>query len=58
MTEKVASSGAQSGRFTRWIEENQNLAIALGVGTAVLGGAGAFGRTGRICIRVGVERTW
>lgn len=42
VTEKVASSGAQSGRFTRWIEENQNLAIALGVGTAVLGGAGAY----------------
>lgn len=39
--ERTAQSGGGRG-LTRWIDENRNLAIALGVGTVVVGGAGAY----------------
>lgn len=40
----VASAKAQStaDRITRWVDENRNLAIALGLGSLVAGGAGAY----------------
>lgn len=40
----AASSQAQStaDRLSRWIDENRNLAIALGVGTVVAAGGGAY----------------
>jgi hypothetical protein len=39
-----ASQGAERGAnsISRWVEANQNLAIALGLGTIAVGGAGVY----------------
>ena len=45
ISEKIISKGgdaSSSSGLTKWVEENRNLAIALALGTAVVGGAGIY----------------